>query len=181
MAFSSPDTEAVAPTAQFNPQLITCYEDLLQLFIREQLPYQADPSVQQIILPTALKSLNGELMILWDAQNNLVQCIHPLPFEVPVDRSAAAESAIAWINHALVIPGFGFNHEARLLYYRLSQPQREDGTLTVKEMQRLVQTCIQTTESFNLALQQVVLDAMNPDQVLTYAAAHQTEASEPLE
>jgi len=158
-------------------KLLANFQDLLNLLKEDNVPHRANPEQQSVELPTQSGELEGEMLILWDARSSLVQCIHPLPFEVPEDRIPAAESAIARINHALTLPGFGLNHVSRLLYYRLSVPRRDDGTLSAQAVQRLFRTTVRTAADFYLPLSGVVLEGKNPEQVMADAASHKTNFS----
>lgn len=155
-------------------KLLANFQDLLKLLKEDNVPHRADLEQQSVELPTQSGNLEGEMLILWDAKSSLVQCIHPLPFEVPEDRIPAAESAIARINHALTLPGFGLNHVSRLLYYRLSIPRRDDGTLSIQELQRLFRTTVSTAADFYVSLSGVVLEGKKPEQVITEAASQKT-------
>jgi hypothetical protein len=152
-------------------KLLANFQDLLNLLKEDNVPHRANPEQQSVELPTQSGELEGEMLILWDARSSLVQCIHPLPFEVPEDRIPAAESAIARINHALTLPGFGLNHVSRLLYYRLSVPRRDDGTLSAQELQRLFRTTVRTAADFYRPLSGVVREGKNPEQVIANAAS----------
>jgi hypothetical protein len=158
-------------------KLVANFQDLLELLKNDNVPHRANPEQQSVEIPTQSGSLEGELLILWDARSSLVQCIHPLPFEVPEDRIPAAESAISRINHALTLPGFGLNHVSRLLYYRLSVPRRDDGTLSAQELQRLFRTTVSTAADFYLPLLGVVLEGKNPEQVMAEATLEKTNSS----
>jgi hypothetical protein len=156
-------------------ELIINFESLTDFFDKESLPYQVDKDNQKVLLPTKFHALESELLILWDKDSSLIQCIHPLPFQVPESRIAAAESAISWINHVLMLPGFGLNHASRFLYYRLSIPRREDGAISVKELQQLVQTAISTAADFYLPLSRVILENLDPQLVVDEASQKSSE------
>jgi hypothetical protein len=156
------------------PKLLTDFESLVEFLEQEKVPHQVDLDNQKIIFPTKFKTLESELLILWDIKNSLIQCIHLLPFEVPETRITAAESAITWINHELMLPGFGLNHERRFLYYRLSLPLRDDASISAEEFQQLVQTCIRTAADFYSPLLKVVFENMNPSLVLDIAASQKS-------
>ena len=161
------------------PTLLANFQDLLNLLEKDNLPHRADAERQQVELPTKSGSLEGELLILWDARSFIVQCIQPLPFEVPEARIGAVERAIAYINHALVLPGFGLNHINRVLYYRLSVPRRSDGTMSAEELQLLFRTTASTAGDFYLPLLGVALEDKSPEQVITEAASLKGEHHKP--
>ena len=150
-----------------NNQLLASFDDLITLLEQDRIPHRiANPSVPQVELPTRIGALQSQLMIIWGPTAPILQCIHPLPFRVPEERIAAIESAIARINHALVLPGFGLNHKVRLIYYRLSIPRREDGQLSAQEFQKACQTAIGTAADFYLPLKKVALDNQPAAEIL---------------
>ncbi len=153
-------------------QLLASFDDLITLLEQDRIPYRIahSSSQSQVELPTKIGALQSQLMIIWGPTAPILQCIHPLPFRVPEERLAAIESAIARINHALVLPGFGLNHEVRLIYYRLSIPRRDDGRLSRQEFQKACQTAIGTAADFYLPLKHVALDNQPADAILNQAA-----------
>lgn len=155
------------------PKLLTNFSDLLNLLTKDKIPHQVDRQQQRVSIPTKSGVLEGELLIEWDVSNPIVQVIQPLPFLVPENRIAACESAIARINHALMLPGFGLNHASCLLYYRLSIPRRSDGSFPVDELQLLFRTAISAARDFYLPLAGVVLQEQNPENVIAVATAFQ--------
>ena len=148
-----------------NSQFLASFDDLIALFQRDEVPHRVTkPS--QVELPTKIKDLQSQLVIVWEPNAAILQCIHPLPFRVPEERVTAIESAIVRINHALMLPGFGLNHEVSLIYYRLCVPRREDGQMSVRELQRACQTAISTAADFYIPLQRVALENQPADEIL---------------
>jgi hypothetical protein len=79
------------------------------------------------------------------------------------------ESAIARINHVIVLPGFGFDHQNCYVYYRLSIPRREDNSLSVAELENLVQTCIITGTEFHELLSEVAIGSISANEIVKVA------------
>lgn len=71
----------------------------------------------------------------------------------------------------MTLPGFGLDHRNGFIYFRLSIPRRDDGTISAKELQRLVRTSINTAADFYKPLSGVVLESKSPDQVMVDAAS----------
>lgn len=159
------------------PAALASFDDLVALLTHDNVPHQADAAQGRVVIPTESGPLVGEMLLLWEADSPVVQFIHPLDFEVPMERIAAAESAIARINHALVLPGFGLDHDHRYLYYRLSTPRRPDGTLLPDEVERLFRTTVNTARDFFLPLQAVALRGADPANVVAAAGAATGAAS----
>ncbi|MEL6382809.1 MAG: YbjN domain-containing protein [Cyanobacteria bacterium J06626_18] len=159
-----------------NNQLLASFDDLIALLEQNRIPYRiANPSSHsQVELPTRIGALQSQLMIIWGPTAPILQCIHPLPFRVPEERVAAIESAIARINHALVLPGFGLNHKVRLIYYRLSIPRRDNDQLSAQEFQKACQTAIGTAADFYLPLKKVALENQAADAILNQTAPAQS-------
>lgn len=150
--------------------ILTSFADLIALLDQEGVPHQDDAPAGRVILPTQAQGMVGEMLILWEPRSAIIQCIHPLPLAVPPERLSAAESAITRINHALVLPGFGLSHDNGGIYFRLSVPRREDGSLSSGELQRLISTTINTARDFYAPLSEVIQNNKNPESVLSEAA-----------
>lgn len=149
--------------------MISSFEDLILLLEQDNIPHSTDVEQQRVDIPIKLDTFEGDLMILWDARSPLVQFILPLPFQVPDTSVSVAESAIARLNHALMLPGFGLDHTHGFLYYRLSFPRRPDGTLSSEEVEYLFQTTVNTARDFYDPLLGVVLEGNSPEKVIADA------------
>lgn len=62
---------------------------------------------------------DSAVLILWPEDDEVVQLVFPYDLDVPQSSVEAIESTCVRLNHGLSLPGFGFNHETRVVYYRL--------------------------------------------------------------
>lgn len=141
------------------------YQDLLDLLNRDAVLHQAEPGEQSARIPTRRGGFEGVLTIRWQERDRVIQFIHPLPIEVPSARLAAVESAVARINHALALPGFGINHEARGLYYRVAVPLPREGADGL-DVVAVFQATVKNAADFYPALRRVVLGESRPETVV---------------
>lgn len=149
--------------------LISSFSDLLRLLERDGVPHEADPDAQSVVVPTELGALSGEMLMRWDEDGQTFQCIHPLPFAVTPARTAPVEGAVARINHALALPGFGLDHESGFTYFRLAVLRPADGAISDDEIRRLFGVVVETVRDFQDALRGVILEDGRPEDALTAA------------
>ena len=150
------------------PMQLRSFDDLIALMNRDGVFHQVHAEDKSVRIPTEKRALDGVLIIRWQDRDNVLQFIHPMPFEVPPERSAAVERAITRINHALALPGFGYNHDTRLLYFRIAAPLLPDG-VSETLVAAVFRAAVRTASDFYLALQRVACDGANPDSVVADA------------
>lgn len=70
---------------------------------------------------------DSAVLILWPEDDEVLQLVFPYDLEVPQNSVEAIESTCVRLNHTLSLPGFGFNHETKVVYYRLPvwAPERQ--------------------------------------------------------
>jgi hypothetical protein len=146
--------------------MLTTFVDMVMFLDRQPTLMRAEPEKDRVVVSTAGRGLPGEMAILWDQQNTLVQCLYPLPFQIPVERMSAMDEAVTRINHALVLPGLGVDHGSRLVYCRVVAPRRDDGSLSEAEFERLVATTLQTSLDLYQALQEVANGSVSAEDAL---------------
>jgi hypothetical protein len=149
-------------------QPIRTIADLVELLQKENIPYRADEEGALVEVGTQI----GPMILRWEKNHGISQFIYLLPFQVPVERLAAVESAILRVNHALALPGFGLDHANSYVYYRLVMPRRmPDNSLSVDDLQRLLRVTVGTTRDFTAALKAVAVEGKNPETILADARA----------
>jgi hypothetical protein len=116
----------------------------------------------QVWLPVAEGDLRTTAMILWPADLALVQIVVPLPFQPEPALLPALHEALARLNHALIVPGFGFDHGHQQPYYRLVEPRALDGGMDVQALQRTLSTAVRTAARFGGLLAAVGAGEMAP-------------------
>lgn len=148
---------------------ITSYEELLDLLRKDGVLHQADLEERSVTIPTGRGELRGVLVIRWQADQGVMQLVQSLPFKVPDEQHAAYESALARINHALLIPGFGYNHEAGTPYYRLAMPIFPGRPPRAEDVRAAFRTAVKTAADFLPSLRRVATEGANPDTIVADA------------
>lgn len=131
-----------------DPNRIASYPDLLELLAREGVLHQARTEEKSVTIPTEKGALDGMLLMRWQESDGIIQFIQSLPLEIPADKIAAMESAIARLNHALALPGFDLNHEYRMLTYRQILPIYPRGYVHPAEIQAMFRVTVKTAADF---------------------------------
>ena len=152
-------------------RVIATFDELTGLLREDGVVFQADAASERIEIPVSLGSRTTALHIDWHSQGNLVQLVHPLPFQVPTERMSAVESAIVRLNHAIAVPGFGMNHASRFAYYRLVASRDAAGALDADEVRRLCHVVASTARDYGHLLLAVALDGDNAEEALLQAIA----------
>lgn len=148
---------------------ITSYDDLLDLLRKDGVLHQADVADRSITIPTGRGELRGVLMMRWQGEQGVLQLVQSLPFKVPDERLSAYESALARINHALLIPGFGYNHEVGSAYFRVALPMFPGRPLRAEDVRAAFRTAVKTSADFLPALRRVALEGAAPNTIVADA------------
>jgi len=138
-------------------KMVASFADLVALLASENVPCQPDPDKQVVSFVVKNGPLESEMIIRWEKQLLLAQFAVAFPYKIPPQHLPLAEHAVALINHRLVMPAFGIDHDNRLLYYRVVVPRSDDGALSYDHLFRLVSTTIDTMIDFYGLLGQVLL------------------------
>jgi hypothetical protein len=146
--------------------MLSSYDDLLSFLRRQGAAVAEVPGRSSVELPTYSPPVEGILGILWHPDLQLVQLVHPLPFKVQPERIPAIEHALLLINHALIFPGFGFNHAKAIAYFRLVISRQLNGGISEEEAQRAISTVMTTLHDFWQPLRAVMEEGASPDGVL---------------
>jgi hypothetical protein len=144
---------------------ISNFDELAAVFRDSGLAHELEPDASAVKLPISKPPLEGVMFIRWQSDQRVLLLLQTLPFEIPAERMSAMALAIALLNHALVLPGFGLNAEARRCYFRFSMPFRPDGTLTQTEVQGLFNLAVQSAFEHLSALQSVA-EGAEPETIL---------------
>ena len=147
--------------------MLQSYDELLT-YIRHQGAACTEVRAHHAVeMPTHAPPADGTMVILWNPDPQLVQFIQTLPFPVAPERVAAVEGSLLRINHALALPGFGFNYETVRAYFRLVIPRQPNGHIAEEEIGRAASTVMTTLRDFWLPLRSVILDGASPASILT--------------
>lgn len=136
--------------------MLRSYDDLLSYLKREGAAFAEVRTHHAVELQVHSPPVEGVLALVWLPDPQLVQFLFPLPFAVSSEHVAAVESALARINHALMLPGFGLNHSNGTVYYRLVLPRQISGGMEPDEIRRAVNTVLTTVRDFWLPLRAVI-------------------------
>lgn len=150
--------------------MLRSFDDLVHLIEGLGLPHHAEPEQSAIEVGTRIRGEPARMVIVWDPRATLLHVIHPLPMPTPAERAPALCEAIARVNHALVMPGFGWNPQDGGLYYKLVVPRHPDGALPSEDADRAVRTVLASVRDLLPALRAVASGA-DPADVLTIAEA----------
>lgn len=146
--------------------IISSYDDLAGFFAESGLQHQAEPEQSLVKVPTRSGPLEGVLFIRWEESQQVVHLVQTIDLAIPEDRLPALALAIAILNHALALPGFGINVGQRQCYFRITMPIRPDGTVTRKEIQGLFNLVVRTATEHLPVLRDVALNGADPMQIL---------------
>lgn len=150
--------------------MLRSYDDLLSYLKREGAAFTEIRAHHAVELQVRSPPAEGVLALVWQPDPQLVQFLFPLPFPIPSERTTVVESALARINHALMLPGFGLNHDSGTAYYRLVLPRRPDGGMDPDEIRRAVSTVLTTVRDFWQPLRAVIQEGAAAEGVLAAAA-----------
>jgi hypothetical protein len=89
-----------------------------------------------------------EVMVRWDSAGQLLHVMEAIPRRISSVCRQAVESEIALVNHHLAVPGFGIDPDTQLVYFRMSVPRRDDGTMSLEEVVRILRICVRTTRQY---------------------------------
>jgi hypothetical protein len=145
--------------------MLSSYDDLLSYLRRQGATFAEVAGQPAVELATHQPPVEGVLGILWHPDLLLVQFVHPLPFEIKPEYIPAVEHALLLINHALVFPGFGFNHAKATAYFRLVISHQLEGGISEDEAQRAISTVMVTLRDFWKPLR-AVAEGASPEAVL---------------
>ena len=152
-------------------ETISSYDELVELFATSGLQHQAEPEQLLIKIPTREGPLDGVLFIRWEAREQVVHLVQTINIAIPDDRLSALALAIAILNHALPLPGFGINVGLRNCYFRITMPLRPDGTITRQEIQGLFNLVVRSAAEHFAVLRDVARNGADPMSILTAAPA----------
>jgi hypothetical protein len=106
---------------------VASYDDLLGFLGDEQVQFRHDAATQIVQLPAESGPLASSLFIRWERHVPFVQLVAPMIHEVPDDRVHELEDAVCRVNHAIPLPGFGYDFSKRFLYFRVTLARDDEG------------------------------------------------------
>lgn len=145
--------------------MLASYDDLKAHLEAKQVPFEADDLRQVVEIPTYIRNENHSAVLLWDPRAILLHVIQPLPFDIPPRQEPALIEAVVRVNHSLVLPGFGYDHLARHLYFRWVVAREPEG-LSEEALDRAIRTVLETCRDFLPTLRAVVAGRLTPAEVV---------------
>ncbi len=133
------------------------------------IPLRADDERQVLEIPTYIRGEQHLMVIVWDPRATLIHVIQPLAVDVQEDRRGQVMDALARVNHQLVLPGFGFDHERNTLYFRWVVPREPNGGMSAEGLDRAIRTVLETCRDFLPGLREVAAN-MPSSEVIPYSA-----------
>lgn len=153
--------------------MLSGFQDLKRLLEARDIPLLVDEQRQAIEIPTYIRNEQHRAVLLWDLRATLLLVIQPLLVEVPLDRELAMADALTRINHVLVLPGFGYDHERHAVYYRWVVPREPDGGMREEAVDQAVRTVLQSCRDFLPAIRAVAAGQTPSSEVVPFALAAQ--------
>lgn len=150
--------------------MIKDFSELRAALAHIEAPSRVDEAGQALELGVLIAGEPHALALYWDPRATLLHVIVPLHIEPGADLSTAVALAVARVNHALVLPGFGFDVDQRRLYYRWVVPRQPEG-ITPGDVDRALRAVVETAGDFLVPLREVATGALQPDAVLERAGA----------
>jgi hypothetical protein len=157
--------------------MITDFPSLVQALQTDGASIHADAAAGTIQIPLGEDWIQSVLWLRWDPEHTLLHIMLPLPEPIPCERLSSIESLIAHVNHRLVVPGFGLDHEHSRAYFRLTVPRGEGGLLVFSEVRKLLRTTVETTRDFAPVFRAVAQDGKSIPEALALFRARTAPAA----
>lgn len=133
------------------------FAELLKYIEDAKIPYHKNADAQLIELPSnASPPLSGNLFIKWERSVPFLQLIQFMVDDVPADRVRELETAIVRLDNQLEVGGFGFDHERRRLYCRLTVPAFPADGVTWAALDQLAAGVVRNGKEFVDAFKEVL-------------------------
>jgi len=143
---------------------ITSFDQFVKFLTDNKFPHKLDAARQVVELPSKGAPLPGNLYIRWEKTVPFLQIIHFMVDGVPADRVREVEAAMARLNNKLEVGGFGFDHDNRRLYCRLTIPVFPPEGINPMTLNQLGHGVVRNAKEFLDAFQQVI-DGKPGDQI----------------
>lgn len=148
--------------------------DVLALLETDGVPHGPGATGADVQIPTRLGREEALLTLRWAAPDRMLHLFQDMNTVVPTARIAAMDEAIARLNHAMPVAGFGLNPRSSRLYYRLTVPLRGDGYMSAPELRLLFTAAVKNAADFLETLRRVADEDLAPSEVVVQAAAYIT-------
>jgi hypothetical protein len=132
------------------------FEQLVAFLNTNQVPHTLNAELQLVELTSNAGPLPGNLVVKWEKLVPFVQVIHVMIEGVPADRVREVETALVRLDNRLEVGGFGFDHDRRNLYCRLSIPVLPPDGLNPTTLAQLGNGVIRNAMEFLQPFQEVI-------------------------
>jgi len=155
---------------------VSNYEGLLELLNKDAVLHQAVMEEKGVQIPTQMGDLDSVLFMRWQDSDGIIQFIQAIPLEISEDKLWVMADAITRLNHALAIPGFDLNHQARMLAYRLYLPIYPRQSVFSSEIQAMFRLTVKTASKFMPVFKQLIEGHILPSEFVDKAQRVWSEA-----
>ncbi len=131
---------------------------------RKNVTVRFNEQLQQLAIPRP-DDPNHFLRILFRRDRGMVTFAMPFRFQVPPERSAAVDEALAFLNSGSFMGCYAQNHEAREPYFRVTVPSQAVG-YSDASVEWLIRLVISSHDNAEAKLKAVALGGGDPRAVL---------------
>ncbi len=149
--------------------MLQSFAELKTFLEGRNIPVRADDERQVLEIPTYIRGEQHLAVIVWDPRATLMHVIQPLAVDVHPDRVAEIADALVRVNHQLVLPGFGYDHDRNTVYFRWVVPREGDGGMSEEGLDRAIRTVLETCRDFMPGLRAVAAN-MPSSEVIPFSA-----------
>jgi hypothetical protein len=160
-------------------RILRSFGDLADALRDDGVPHTCIEPEQAIEFIVNRPPLHTTAACVWRSDALLVQFAVPLPFVVPPHRMPMIESAVAWLNHLLILPGFDINHATNCVYYRAVFARRMDGTIDYEEIKGGLITSSNAAFEYFPLLRGVATEGAEPARSVQSVAIHRRVEEDP--
>src|SRR5262245_27370964 len=129
------------------PARMATFDDLLGFLSEEQASFRHDAAAQIVELGARSGAFEGPVFLRWERHVPYLQIVAPMVHDVADDRVAEIEDAICRANHAVALPGFGYDFVKRFVYFRVTVPLERDG-VAAELMKRTILAAVNNARDF---------------------------------
>jgi hypothetical protein len=154
---------------------VSTWKDMVSVLDGEKVPYEKEEDQQVARIPVKTGPLESYLYLRRERDPlPYVTAVCPLYLDVPAERIPAVEAMCARLNHGIALPGFGFDHDKRFIYYRLTIMLEPSG-MDPEFFRKMALACVNNSRDFYLAVRGVV-QGDPPENALATAQAQDAAA-----
>ncbi len=136
-------------------QRVATYEDLVAFLTEEKAPFRHDPAAQVAQIALRTGPLEGSLYLRWEKNLPYVQIVVPMVQGVAPARARDVADALCRVNHAIALPGFGYDFTKNFIYFRLTLAYDLEG-IKAELLKRMILGAVTNARDFVMPLRAVV-------------------------